>query len=295
MTDQKAPAPGRKRVRLADAKTLPLMLLLLAAFVTAFLPVWRQLVSTWSGSEDHSFGFFILPLSLYLVWREKVRLAAIPIRPSAAGLALVIGSLIVYVSSSLAEITTAASISMVAFAAAATAYLAGFGMVRALLFPLFFLLFMIPVPAQIYASLTIPLQLLVSKVSAAAAGTAGLPVCREGNVLHLPAHTLEVVEACSGLRSMISLLALSAFYGYLSLRSNRLRGLLFLLGIPVAIAVNVARILIVAFAMYFLGLDLVSGAAHTLFGVALFLLALLLIASTQKALAIWDRSGRQES
>jgi exosortase len=183
---------------------------------------------------------------------------------------------------------------MILFIAGVIISFYGFKVLKELLFPLAVLLFMIPVPAQIYASLTVPLQLLVSAVSTWIASVLGIPVYREGNVIHLPEHTLQVVQACSGLRSMISLLTLSAIFAYLTLKSNFLRTILFLSGIPAAIAVNIFRVLAMAFAFYYFNYDLAHGSVHTMFGVVIFFLALAIIASVKGVLTIWDRSATAE-
>ena len=172
-------------------------------------------------------------------------------------------------------------------------YILGKEMLRKLVFPLFLLLFMIPVPAQIYSSLTIPLQLMVSKASVWVAGLVGLPVYREGNVIHLPDRTLEVVQACSGLRSMVSLLTLSVVFGYLTLRSNVLRSILFISGIPAAVLVNVVRVMVLVMAFHYLNYDLTKGTPHTVFGIAIFGLAILLVAIIKGSLSHWERSSKE--
>jgi exosortase len=156
------------------------------------------------------------------------------------------------------------------------------------------LCFMIPIPAQIYATLTVPFQLFVSAVSSFLASIANIPVYREGNVIYLPEHTLQVVQACSGLRSMISLLTLSAIFGYLTLKSNSLRTILFFSGIPAAIAVNIFRILIMIAAFYFFNFDLAKGNVHTIFGLFIFIVALMIVAAVRGVLSIWDRSATAE-
>ena len=173
-------------------------------------------------------------------------------------------------------------------------YFFGFQMFKELLFPLFLLLFMIPVPSQIYSTLTIPLQLFVSRVSAGIANLLGIPIYREGNVINLPEYTLQVVEACSGLRSMISLLTLSAIFAYMTLKSNLLRTLLFITGIPAAIAVNIFRVLLMIMAFYYFQYDLTQGSVHTVFGVVIFILALAIIAGMKGLLSFWDTSADPE-
>ena len=112
---------------------------------------------------------------------------------------------------------------------------------------------------------------------------------REGNIIHLCDHTLQVVQACSGLRSLMTLLALSSVFGYLSLKSNILRSLLFLTGIPAAILVNIIRIFLMIIAFHYFNFDLTTGSIHTVFGVIIFIMALAIVAAVKGILSRWDR------
>lgn len=263
--------------------------ILIGSFLLAYFPVWKNLVAAWYSSDEYSHGFFIIPLCIYILWRKKDILAEIPVRPSSWGLGLVILSLLLYLLAHFAEIITVASFSMVLLVAGIIIYLYGFLMLKELLFPLFLLLFMIPIPAQIYSSLTIPLQLFVTKTSVWI-GALGIPIYREGNVIHLPDRTMQVVQACSGLRSMISLLMFSAIFGYLTLKSNSLRLTLFLTGIPTAIFVNIIRVSLMVLAFHYFNYDLTKDSVHTIFGVIIFFIALIIIAFTKGLLSIWDKS-----
>jgi exosortase A len=271
-----------------------LLILLVVTFVVTFFPAWKGLVLAWSNSDEYSHGFLIMPVALYIAWRKKTKLASVKIKPSNWGVALIVFSLLCYLFAHFAEIMTLSSLSIVLVITGTLLYLLGFLVLKELLFPIFLLLFMIPIPAQIYSSLTIPLQLFVSKVSVAIAALLGVPIYREGNVLNLPDRTLQVVQACSGLRSMVSLLTLSIIFAYLSLKSNVLKTLLFLSGIPIAILVNIIRVTLLVLVFYYLGYDLTSDNIHMVFGVIIFLLALITIAAVRGVLSIWDKSAPKE-
>ena len=272
-----------------------LVTILVGSFILAYFPVWKNLVLHWYGSEEYSHGFFILPLCLYIVWRKREVLSVLPLQPSLWGLALTAFFLSVYLFGSFAEISTVQSFSMVLSIVGVIIYLFGFQMAKALVFPLFLLLFMIPVPAQRYSELTIPLQLFVSKASVGISSLLGLPIYLEGNVIHLPGRTLQVVQACSGLRSMISLLTLSGIFGYFTMSSNLLRVCLFFTGIPAAIIVNIVRVTVMIAAFYYFQTDLTVGTIHTVFGILMFFLALAIIVATKGVLALWDRSTKEIS
>ena len=277
-----------------NLRTLLLTIFLFGTFILAFFPIWKRLVLSWYSSDQYSHGFLIIPITLYIIWKKKDILVKTPIRPSWWGMALVVFSLLLYLFAYFAEISTIASFSIVLLLAGVIIYLYGFLIFKELLFPLVFLLFMIPIPSQIYSSLTIPLQLFVSKVSVWLGSTIGIPIYREGNVIHLPDRTMQIVQACSGLRSMISLLMLSAIIGYLTLKSNILRFVLFLSGIPVAIFVNIIRVCLMVFAFHYFNYDLTKDSVHTVFGVIIFCIALIIIALSKGVLSIWDKSATEK-
>ena len=262
---------------------------LLVTFILAYLPVWQRLVLSWYNSDDYSHGFFIIPICIYIIWQKRKILTETEVRPSRWGLVIIIFSLMIYIIAHLAEIVTVASLSMVLLISGAVIYIYGYRIFKALLFPIAMLLFMIPVPAQIYSVLTMPLQLLVSKISVLVAQILGMPIYREGNVIHLPNRTLQVVQACSGLRSMTALLTLSAVFGFFTLKSNTLRTILLVSGVPAAIVVNIFRVLVMVFAFHYFNYDLTKGSVHTAFGVLIFIAALFIIAATRKILSVWDK------
>ena len=267
------------------------LLILLGSFVFAYYPAWKGLVSAWYGSEDYSHGFFIIPLCVMFGWQKRHLLATLEVRPSRLGLVLVVLASLLYLLGWLGEITTLAAFSMIPALAGVILYLWGSAILKELLFPLFCMLFMIPVPAQMYATATIPLQLWVSQLSAGLAGFLSIPIYREGNVLCLPQRTLEVVQACSGLRSMMALVTLSVVFGYFSLYSNVLRAILFASAVPASIIVNVIRVLVLILCEYYFSIDLGSGTPHTVFGVALFALAVAMVALIRGVLSTWDHQA----
>ncbi len=264
---------------------------LLLSFILVYYPVWKELVYAWYSSDDYSHGFFIVPLVIYALWQKRVELSRLPAQPSVYGLVLIIFSLTLYVFSFYAEIKTIASLAMVFTIFGVVLYFYGTAIFREISFILLFLLFLIPVPAQIYSAMTIPLQLIVSKVSVWLVMMFGLPVFREGNLIHLPDRTMEVVQACSGLRSLMSLLMLSMVVSYFTLRSNWLRIILVISGVPAAIIVNIFRVVIIIVSFHYFDFDLTGGIIHTIFGVAVFILAIVLVFLIKGVLSFWDKSA----
>jgi len=272
-----------------DAARYVLLLLLVGTFLVAYLPVMIDLVHAWSGSDDYSHGFLIVPISLYIIWHKRDLLAGSTSVGSWIGLPIAVLSLLAYLFARAGEILTLASLSMIGFIAGTLLFLFGFRVLRLTLFPLLLLLFMIPVPAQIYAGLTIPLQLLVTKATALLASSAGIPIYCEGNVIHHSRGTFEVVQACSGLRSIMALLTLGAVFGYFTLKANILRTILFVSAIPIAVTVNILRVFSMVVAIHFLGIDLTKGTPHTIIGIVLFSAAVAFFVLIRKGLALWDR------
>ena len=268
----------------------PLLITLGLSFILVYFPVWKGLVLTWYGSDDYSHGFFIVPVIIYSLWQKKEELVRLPLHSSNSGLVLLFISLILYILATYAEIKTGAALAMIVSIVGVVLFLYGFALFREIFFILLFLLFMIPVPAQIYSAMTTPLQLIVSQISVWFVMLFGLPIFREGNVIHLPEHTLEMVQACSGLRSLMSLLTLSVIISYFTLRSNWLRLFLLFSAIPAAIIVNIIRVMIMILAFHYFDLDLTQGTVHTIFGTIVFTLAIALVFLVKGVLSFWDRT-----
>lgn len=271
-----------------------LLVLVPCALILVYLPIWASLLKVWSTSDDYSHGFLMVPVALYILWQKREKLMQLDPHPSIWGLVLLVISLMFYIMGYFAEIKTLAYLSMILSWAAAILYFYGVQALKESAIALLILVFMIPIPEQIYTSLTIPLQLFVSQISVWISMVFGLPIFREGNVIQLPEHTLEVVQACSGIRSLMSLLALCLIISYLFLRSNYLRFILFLSGIPFAILINILRVLLIIIAFYFFDYDITMGTVHTILGVVFFALSICLVFFLTKVLSFWDMQAQEK-
>ena len=167
-------------------------------------------------------------------------------------------------------------------------YLLGVKVIKELFTPLFLLLILIPVPEQLYIKLTFPLQLKVSQASEFIIRILGVPILRDGNIMNIPERTFEVVEACSGLRSMITLLTLSVIMGYYMLKKISSKLILLTASIPTAIAVNIIRVASMILLYHFYRLDLTVGIWHTISGLLVFGIALFILLLSQKVLEFWE-------
>lgn len=263
------------------------ILLLIFCFVAAFHLQLFSLVTVWYNNDDYSHAFLVIPIGIWLFWKKREQIEVMTPMPSQWGLVIVIICVILYLLACFAGILTLASLLIVFSVCGVVIYLYGFSVTRLLLFPLAFLIFMIPVPAQIYSSLTLPLQLIVTKVSVTVISLLGVSVVRDGNVIHLSGGmTLQVVEACSGMRSIVSLLMISAIFSYMMLRHNGFRVILFLSSVPIAIVVNIFRVTATALLSYSGSVDVLHGPMHTALGLCVFVLAFIFLFAL-KGLLSW--------
>jgi exosortase len=262
--------------------------LLLSVFGIVFWKTFYQLIKYWYSSEDFSHGFFIIPISLYIIWQKRDALEKLELEKFTLGRILSVFSLLLFIAARLGNIVTLERYALVLFVAGSVAYLFGARFFKLIIFPILFLFLMIPIPSQIYSAATIPLQLLVSKISVALLYGMGYPVLREGNIIHFPNHVMQVVQACSGLRSMLSLFTLSLIFGYFTLNSIFLRTIMFIASVPISIIINVIRVTIMGISLHRLDLDLTVGKGHTFTGVGIFVCALLILIILQRLLLRWD-------
>src|SRR5262245_23187502 len=189
-----------------DGKKLTAAVLLTFGFGIVYWPVIQGLVNAWIVDGNYSHGFLIVPIAAYLVWERRSRLQSAEVRSARLGLVLFAGSILVLLAGLLGSELFLTRISLLGTLAGTILYLYGWAHLRILAFPLAILLLMIPLPSIIFNQIAVPLQLLASRFGVAAIASAGIPVLREGNVIVLAKTSLEVAEACSGIRSLVSLI-----------------------------------------------------------------------------------------
>ena len=245
-----------------------------------------HLAKQWSNDPNFSHGFFVPAFSLFVLWQDRDRLAREPRDPSSWGLLIVVFALVVLVAGVLGAELFLSRVSLLLLIAGLVIFLRGRHWFRAVLFPWAFLFLMIPIPEIVFSQITFPLQILASKVAALLLPLLGVPVLREGNVINLPAMPLEVVEACSGIRSLLSLVTLAIIYGYLVETRTWARVALALASIPIAVTANSLRIVGTGLLVQYWDPDKAEGFFHTFSGWLIFVVALAMLFLFHRLLVI---------
>jgi exosortase len=244
--------------------------------VVCYAPILTALVRQWNNDPDMGHGFFVPAIAGFIAWRKRSRIAEVIPAPNWWGLAIMLwAGFQLYIATLGAELFLARTSFVISIIGAVlllggTEYLKIFG------FPLFLLFFMVPIPAVIYNQITFPLQILASRVAEGAIDLLQIPVIREGNVLILPQQTLNVVEACSGIRSLLTLTFLSLVYGYFFEKRTWVRVVLFFSTIPIAIAANSGRVTFTGVISQFKP-ELAEGWFHEAQGWVIFMIALVIL------------------
>jgi len=258
------------------------VVLLLVAWLYA--PIVARLAQQWWSDPNFSHGFFVPAFSAFVLWQDRFRLAAISRKPSSWGLPLILLALAMLVLGVFGAELFLSRLSLIALAAGLVIFFLGWQMLRAVLFPLLFSILMVPIPAIVFGQITFPLQILASKLAAWSLPLCGVPVLREGNVINLPAMPLEVAEACSGIRSLLSLTTLAIMYGYLMEKRVGVRTILALASIPIAVAANGFRIIGTGLLVQYWDPDKAEGFFHAFSGWLIFVVSLFMLFMLHQAL-----------
>lgn len=242
-----------------------------------YFNILKDLVKDWWIDPNYSHGFLIPLVTGYLVWERREDLRRLEVKPCNWGiLVLLFGILTLFIGTIGAELfTTRCSLIMVT--AGLIIFMLGVGYFKLLFFPLAFLVFMIPLPYLIYDSVAFPLKLFAARVATFFLQLIEVPILREGNLITLPNTTLEVADACSGIRSLMSLIVLGIVYAYFIHRAFWKRVVLVAASVPVAICANASRLVITGILAHYGNPDLAQGFFHTFSGWVLFVIAFLML------------------
>jgi exosortase len=248
------------------------------SFLILYYPVILHMISDWSNDDNYSHGFLVPLIAGYMIWLEKDYLKNIKSNPSTLGFIVLIFGMGIFIIGNIGAELFMMRFSIIVTIFGLVIYIFGNIVGRKIALPVLYLVFMIPLPAILWNQVSFPLQLFAAKLSANAIMAFGIPVLRHGNILELSNTTLEVVDACSGLRSLTSLLALSAAFAYIApLKKKSDKLVLFLSAVPIAVGVNILRLSITAIMAQYIGPESAQGFLHDFSGFLIFFVALSLL------------------
>ncbi|HEV2485785.1 MAG TPA: exosortase A [Terracidiphilus sp.] len=242
--------------------------------VAVYHSVLTGLVKTWWQNPDFSHGFLVPIFAAYLVWTKRKALLNKRVAPTWSGIAVVALGLVVLLLGEYGAAVFLSRVSLVILLAGLVLCFGGWQLLNEFRFAVLVLFLAIPLPAIIFNEIAIPLQILASKLASHLLPLFGVPVLREGNVIELPSMQLEVAEACSGIRSLVSLFTLSVFFGYFLEKTFSRRAVLALASIPIAIAANAIRIFGTGLCVQYWDPDKALGFFHEFSGWVMFLVSL---------------------
>lgn len=269
-----------------------IVLFLLTAWLYA--SILARLFMQWVGpAHDKNFehGIFVPLFALFVLWQDRDRLKAIPAAPSWAGLPLIVLSLLTLSLGVLGAENFLSRVSLLILLAALIILFRGWTFFRAVLFPWAFLILMVPIPSIIIQQVTFPLQLLASKLATGLLQLVGVPVLRQGNMIVLAAMPLDVAEACSGIRSLLTLVTLAIIYGYLMETRVWVRVLLACSAVPIAVVANSFRVFGTGILVQYWDPDKAEGFFHTFQGLLIFAVALVLLLAVHRLILLTWKSG----
>lgn len=255
------------------------LLFILPLLAVMYYRIVPDMVNDWIHDENYSHGFIVPIIAGYFLWQRWPDLKDKNVAPSNMGLVVIVwGLLQLLIAWFGAEYFTMRS-SLIVLLAGMTLYLFGREVLKGMALSLGYLIFMVPIPYIVYDMVAFPLKLFVTKVSVAILKIMGVVVLREGNIIMFPTTTLEVADACSGIRSLVSLLAIAAAYSFVMKTSNVRRWTIVLSAVPIAVSTNALRVIITGILAQWWGAKAAEGFFHEFTGMAVFVLAMVMLVS----------------
>lgn len=255
---------------------LMFVLPLLAGMYYQIVP---DMVKDWYQDENYSHGFLVPIIAGYFLWQRWPALKEQLVKPDGWGLMVIVWGVLQLLAGWLGTEHFTMRTSLIVLLTGMTLFWFGLEVLKGMALPLGYLIFMVPIPYLIYDMLAFPLKLFVTKVSVAFLKIVGVVVMREGNIIMFPATTLEVADACSGIRSLISLLALAVAYAFLMQTSTLRRWIIICSAVPIAVATNALRVIVTGILAQWWGARAAEGFFHEFAGMAVFVLAMVMLVS----------------
>ena len=250
--------------------------LIFLLYFVVFYPVYPSLISAWFYDSNSSHCILVPFISGYLIWKKVKKLKETPISNSSYGLILLLFGIFIYLLGLLGDIALIYRSSTVLVLIGLIWYNYGSKVFKTLLFPLCFLFFMIPIPTSLVNLVAFPMQLFATKVSTFIISLLGYPVIREGNIVHFPNISIEVAEACSGIRSLVSLIMLGTLFAYFLKGKYFKKVFLVISAIPIAIGANIFRVTLTGILAYYYGKKVARGFLHEFSGILVFALGFII-------------------
>jgi exosortase A len=266
----------------SNPRTLHLVfiIILLGLFIASYYDVLGWMYGRFAGADSYySHGFLIPFVSAFFIWLKRERLKEVEPQISWWGLSLIILAVLVHLAGTILYVFSLSGFSIFFLIMGITLFLFGKKFTKEILFPLFFLLLMFPLPQAFISVISMPMKMLVAKTGVAVVSMMGIPVFREGFNITIPAGTLLVGNPCSGLRSLIAFLALGAVFAYISDLNHIKKIILFLLAVPVALISNMIRVPILILISHYYGLEAAAPETlvHTGSGMLVFILGVAML------------------
>jgi exosortase len=266
---------------------------LLLLLVWLYADILGRLSTQWINDKNFQHGIFVPAFAVFVLWKNWKALRSIQPAPSWTGLPLIVVGLIILMLGQFGAELFLARVSLLFLLAGLIILFHGWPLFRAVLFPWAFLILMIPIPVIVLQKVTFPLQLLASKLASTVLPWLGVVVHREGNVIELATMKLEVVAACSGIRSLLSLLTLAIIYGYLMEDRNWVRVVLAIAAVPIAVVANSFRIVGTGLLIQYWDPDKAEGFFHLFEGWLIFVVSLIMLFAAHGLITrIWKKPAQ---
>ena len=260
-----------------SSSALALAAVLVVTVALLYFPVLSGLLQQWLHDPDYSHGFLVPFLALWILWQQRRRLEEMPPAPSWWGFPITLVAMVLLVVGSLGAENYISRASLLILVAGLIINFGGWPYFRVCFFAWLVLFLMIPLPAIIANRIVLPLQFLSSGLATAFMDLCGIPVYREGNIIFLPSITLEVAEACSGIRSLMAMITIAVAYGYLLESRPWKRVILVISGVPIAVVANSLRVMASGVLGQYWGRDKAEGFYHLFSGLVIFCFSFILL------------------
>ena len=263
-----------KNIIKSNMKLVFALALWAVAYMPAVLWMWN---GWWSRDSYYSHGVLIPFVSAFLIWQIRDELKTMKPKESPWGMRLILSGVFIYLFASMFRINSLSAVSMLVVFIGLVFYFYGEEIFKKIAFPVLFLVFMIPLPAVVIARLSFNLKLFAADLAEGVLNGIGILAMREGSIIKMRHAQVVVDDVCSGLRSLISLMALGSIFAYWFKGAMWKRVLIFVFTVPIAIITNMCRVVILAFIAEGWGVEYADGFIHDATGMMVFVLAFILL------------------